>query len=124
MYRKVAGITAFMLVAANAAADEATYSIDNMVNTFDMEKTEPTAVGYKYWFADKAFADGKTLKLSVVNPNSATHAPHAHAEDEFFFVLEGTAEFHLDGETTTGGPMSNHPPAKPGAFNCEPLKAA
>ncbi|MBT8106756.1 MAG: cupin domain-containing protein [Gammaproteobacteria bacterium] len=100
-------MTALLLVAAGASADEARYSIDDVVNTFDKEKSEPTAVGYKYWFADKAFADGKTLKLSVVNPHSATHEPHAHEEDEFFFVLEGTAEFHLDGETTTGGPMTS-----------------
>ena len=51
--------------------------------------------------------DGKTLKLSVVKPHAATHEPHTHTEDEFFFVLEGTAEFHLDGETATGGPMTS-----------------
>jgi mannose-6-phosphate isomerase-like protein (cupin superfamily) len=107
MYRKIAGMTGLVLVAVIAGAEEATYSIDDVVNTFDMEKSEPTTVGYKYWFADKAFADGKTLKLSVVKPHSATHEPHAHEEDEFFFVLEGTAEFHLDGETTTGGPMTS-----------------
>jgi quercetin dioxygenase-like cupin family protein len=107
MYRKVAGITALLLVAANANTEQARYSIDNVVNTFDMEKTRTTAVGYHYWFADKAFADGKTLKLSVVKPHSATHDPHVHDEDEFFFVLEGTAEFHLDGETATGGPMTS-----------------
>lgn len=107
MYRQVAAITSLVVVAASASAEQTTYSIDNVVNTFDMEKSEPTAVGYKYWFADKSFADGKTLKLSVVKPHSATHAPHAHDEDEFFFVLEGTAEFHLDGETTTAGPMTS-----------------
>jgi mannose-6-phosphate isomerase-like protein (cupin superfamily) len=107
MYRKVAGIAALLLMAANANAEQARYSIDDVVNTFDKAKSVPTAVGYQYWFADKAFADGKTLKLSVVKPHSATHDPHAHEEDEFFFVLEGTAEFHLDGETMTGGPMTS-----------------
>ena len=79
--------------------DSTSYSIENCINTFDPAKTEKTKVGYQYWFADKKFADGKTVKLSVVEPHSATHAPHRHIEDEFFFVLEGTAEFYLDGKT-------------------------
>jgi mannose-6-phosphate isomerase-like protein (cupin superfamily) len=99
--------SALTLSLAGALAGETTYTIDNVVNTFDKERVKPTKVGYQYWFADKAFADGKTLKLSVVRPNAATHEPHTHAEDEFFFVLEGTAEFHLNGETATGGPMTS-----------------
>jgi mannose-6-phosphate isomerase-like protein (cupin superfamily) len=27
-----------------------------------------------------------------------THASHKHPEDEFFFVLEGKAEFYLEGK--------------------------
>lgn len=91
----------------NGLRDQPVYTIENTVNTFDPDKTIETKVGYQYWFADKTLADGKTLKLSVVAPGQGTHAPHEHAEDEFFFVLEGTAEFHLDGKTATGGPMSS-----------------
>ncbi len=87
--------------------DSTKYTIDNCVNSFSMDKIEKTKVGYQYWFADKNFADGKTLKMSVVAPHSATHAPHSHPEDEFFFVLEGKAEFYLDGETKTGGPYTS-----------------
>jgi len=79
-------------------SDSTKYSIENCVNEFSMDKIEKTKVGYQYWFADKKFADGKTVKMNVVQPDSATHAPHKHAEDEFFFVLEGTAEFYLNGE--------------------------
>jgi mannose-6-phosphate isomerase-like protein (cupin superfamily) len=107
MFRTLVGIIALLLVTAVAGSEPAGYSIDNVVNSFDKDKSVPTAVGYQYWFADKAFADGKTLKLSVVKPHLATHEPHVHEEDEFFFVLEGTAEFHLDGETKTGGPMTS-----------------
>ena len=84
-------------------SDSTIYSIKNCVNTFNPDKIEKTKVGYQYWFADKKFADGKTVKLSVVEPHSATHSPHRHIEDEFFFVLEGTAEFYLDGETRVVG---------------------
>ena len=72
-----------------------------------MEKTEKTKVGYQYWFSDKSFANGRTVKMSVVNPHSATHPPHVHEGDEFFFILEGTAEFYLNGETRTAGPFTS-----------------
>ena len=95
-------------IASFAVAGETPkYTIENTVNTFDMDKAEKTKAGYRYWFADKQLADGKTLKLSVVEPGKGTHAPHEHAEDEFFFILEGTAEFHLNGETKVAGPMTS-----------------
>ena len=87
--------------------DSTNYSIENCVNKFDRNGTEKTKVGYQYWFADKNFLDGRTIKLSAVAPHSATHPPHKHSEDEFFFVLEGTAEFYLNGETLTAGPMTS-----------------
>jgi len=84
-------------------AQEKTYTIENCVNTFSKDEATPTKVGYQYWFADKDFSDGRTLKMSVVEPHKSTHAPHQHPEDEFFFILEGTAEFYLDGKTTVVG---------------------
>ena len=86
--------------------DSTNYSIENCVNEFSMDGIEKTKVGYQYWFADKNFLDGRTIKLSVVAPNSATHPPHKHSEDEFFFVLEGIAELFLNGEKKTAGPMT------------------
>ncbi|SMD32280.1 Cupin domain-containing protein [Reichenbachiella faecimaris] len=73
--------------------------ISRCVNTYDPEKASPTKVGHQFWFVNKESLDGRTLKLSAVGPGMATHPPHQHAEDEFFFVLEGTAEFFLNGET-------------------------
>ena len=87
--------------------DSTNYSIENCVNEFSMDGIEKTKVGYQYWFADKNFLDGRTIKLSVVAPNSATHPPHKHSEDEFFFVLEGIAELFLNGEKKTAGPMTS-----------------
>ncbi len=84
-----------------------TYTIENCVNEFNPAKAEKTKVGFQFWFADKNFADGKTVKLSVVAPHSATHPPHKHAEDEFFFILEGAAQFYLDGKTKDVGPMTS-----------------
>ena len=83
------------------------YAIDNCINQFDMNKTVKTDVGYQFWFVDRDFAGGKTLKLSVVAPHSATHAPHIHVEDEIFFILEGTAEVYLKGEWKTAPPNTS-----------------
>ena len=83
------------------------FTIDNCVNQFERDKATKTESGYRYWFVDKNFIDGRTLKLSVVAPNQATHPPHEHEEDEFFFVLEGSAKFSLDGETTVVGPYTS-----------------
>jgi mannose-6-phosphate isomerase-like protein (cupin superfamily) len=75
------------------------FTISNCVTEFDPEKVEPTKAGYQFWFANKDFLDGRTLKLSTVNPGMKAHEPHTHDEDEFFFVIEGRAEFFLDGTT-------------------------
>lgn len=83
-------------------SDSKQWSIDKCVNKFSWEDTVQTKAGYQYWFFDKDFIDGRTIKMSVVQPYSATHSPHKHSEDEFFFVLEGTAEFYLEGETKIG----------------------
>ncbi|MBI5474182.1 MAG: cupin domain-containing protein [Ignavibacteriae bacterium] len=102
---------AFVLLAASVlhaqTSDGKKYTIDNCVNQFDAAKIESTKVGYQYWFAGKDFLDGRTLKLSVVKPHEATHAPHKHAEDEFFFVLEGKAEFFLDGMKKVAEPYAS-----------------
>ena len=73
------------------------YTLENCVNHFSMDKTDKTDAGYQYWFIDKNFAEGKTLKLSVVKPHNATHEPHVHPEDEIFYILEGEAEVYLNG---------------------------
>jgi mannose-6-phosphate isomerase-like protein (cupin superfamily) len=83
------------------------YTIENSVNEFKMEGIKKTSVGYQYWFADKDFVDGRTLKMSVVAPHQATHAPHTHDNDEFFFVLEGKAKFHLNGKEEVVEPYTS-----------------
>jgi quercetin dioxygenase-like cupin family protein len=87
--------------------DTTKYTVDNCINTFSKENIEKTSVGYQYWFADPNFADGKTLKMSVVGPHSATHPPHRHPEDEFFSILEGKAELYLKGKWTPAEPYTS-----------------
>jgi mannose-6-phosphate isomerase-like protein (cupin superfamily) len=80
---------------------------DRLINTFTMDHVEKSNAGYVYWFFDKQFTgNGKTLKLSVVRPHEASHPHHHHVEDEFWFVLKGTAEFYIDGKTRIVGPST------------------
>jgi len=84
------------------------YTIENCVNEFSKAKAVSTDAGYQYWFADEKFlADGRTLKMSVIEKGKASHPPHKHVEDEFLFVVEGTAEFYLDGKTKVVGPLTS-----------------
>lgn len=69
------------------------YTIENCVNHFELDKAKKTKVGYQYWFADKDFTQENTLKMSIVEPGKSTHAPHHHPEEEFFYILEGSASF-------------------------------
>ncbi|MBX2969927.1 MAG: cupin domain-containing protein [Cyclobacteriaceae bacterium] len=101
-------VTLLVMVCASFTLCAQQYTIENCVNEFSNDQAEETRAGYQYWFADKNFlGDGRTLKLSVVEPGKATHAPHRHPEDEFFFVLEGEAEFFLDGKTKVVGPYTS-----------------
>ncbi|VBB45328.1 conserved exported hypothetical protein [uncultured Paludibacter sp.] len=99
----VAFFAAFGQSNADSVKTQKQYTIDNCVTEFSMDKTIKTGVGYQFWFVNKDFTDGSTIKMSVVAPHSATHPPHKHAEDEYFFVLQGTAEFYLDGKTKIAG---------------------
>lgn len=83
----------------DTANPEKKYTIDDCVNELTADKVQKTKVGYQFYFVDKDFVDGRTLKMSAVGPHLATHTPHRHAMDEFYYILEGTAEVYLDGET-------------------------
>lgn len=91
---------------SSAAAPKKIFTIENCVNEFNIEKSEKTKAGYQYWFADKEFAEGRTVKMSVVGPFLEVHPPKANPVDEFIFVLEGKGEFYLDGKTKVVGPMT------------------
>lgn len=83
------------------------YTIENCVNHFELQKATKTKVGYQYWFADKDFTQENTLKMSIVEPGKSTHAPHHHIEEELFYILEGKAQFYLDGKTVIAGPNTS-----------------
>ena len=82
---------------------EKKFNIENCVSEYSVEKSDETKSGHRFWFVDKNFIDGRTLKLSAVKPNSATHPPHTHVEDEFFFILEGKVRFYLNGKSKVVG---------------------
>ena len=84
------------------------FTIESCINKLQMDKVTKTSVGYQYWFVPEGFLpDGLTVKMSVVGPGKSTHAPHKHPGDEIFYVLEGTAQFYLNGKTVTAGPNTS-----------------
>jgi quercetin dioxygenase-like cupin family protein len=90
------------------ANDSIKYSLDQCFNQYSPDKVVKTSNGYQYWFVPKNFMeDGLTVKMSVVGPSKAMHAPHQHPEEEVYFILEGTAHFFLNGQTTTGNAYSS-----------------
>jgi len=100
-------VCSFVVSAQKKDSTQTKWNIGNCVNQFSKDKAVPTKVGYQYWFADKDFLNGRTLKMSVVAPHDATHPPHKHVEDEFFFVLEGKAKFYLNGDSIICGPLTS-----------------
>lgn len=84
------------------------YNLENCLHLFDPAKSVKSSTGYQHWFVEKNFLeDGLTVKMSVVGPSQAIHPPHRHSDDEIFFILQGTARFFLNGETTTGSAYSS-----------------
>ena len=100
-------VFALTLSAPIHAATETPFTLNNTVNTYTPEKSQDTKVGHQFWFIDKQTLDGRTLKMSVVGPGKSTHTAHSHAGDEIFFVLEGKAEFYLNGSTRIVGPYTS-----------------
>ena len=88
----------------DSAKIEKQFTIENCVTEFSMDNSINTQVGYQFWFADSDFIDGRTLKMSVVAPHLATHPPHKHSEDEFFFVVDGRLFIDLEDRTIELGP--------------------
>jgi len=82
-------------------------TLDQCVSHLELSRATKTPTGSQFWLVGRDLANGKTLKISVVEPHKAIHAPHHHEEDEFYFILQGTAEFYLNGERTTGGPNTS-----------------
>ena len=74
------------------------YTIDDCITVFDSQKVDKTKTGYFFWFAPKATTRGLNLKMTYVDELTGTHEPHQHAGEEILYLLEGTAEAHINGE--------------------------
>lgn len=61
----------------------------------------------------RIYFDGATDQIRSMTAGSlklkagmSPHPPHAHPEEEFMVITEGTGELFLDGKTTKAGPGS------------------
>ena len=90
------------------AASAAPERIGSAVFDFASLAVKPTASGSR---RDVVDARTTTLErfeahISTVRPGANTHAPHRHAREELFIVLEGSVDVHLNGRDTRVGPGS------------------
>lgn len=94
-------------VTDSLASTHKQYNLEQCVVEFNIDKSEKTKAGYQYWYSDKNYSDGKTLKMSVVKPGLEVHPPKANGIDEFIFVVEGKGEYYINGVTKAVGPMTS-----------------
>lgn len=102
----IAGCTAPTTNPQQELAKDKSYTIENCISEFSPEDVIDTENGWKYWHVPRDLSPTFNFKISHVGPSSASHKPHTHAEEEIFYILEGTAEFTLNGKTRTVGPKS------------------
>ncbi len=75
------------------------YSLSDYITTFSESKKVENKTGWAFWFIPaNGIADTLSVKMSYVNNGIKTHEPHAHFEDELFYMVEGVAIVHLNGE--------------------------
>lgn len=69
------------------------------ITSFSEERVQNNSTGWAFWFIPSGgVADTLSVKMSCVNKQMGTHAPHLHFEDELFYMVAGTAIVHLNGE--------------------------
>jgi quercetin dioxygenase-like cupin family protein len=82
------------------------FTIETCIREFSEAAAEKTTQGWQFWSVATDLSPTFNLKMTQVGPQSANHPPHAHPEEEIYYVLEGKAEFSLDGKSKTVGPNS------------------
>lgn len=91
---------ALMLFLSLSVANGQTFpSMDECCHTFDSANIVKNNPGWSYWFMQRdGLADTLSVKISHVYNVLTSHPPHAHNEDETFYILQGPALLHLNGE--------------------------
>jgi quercetin dioxygenase-like cupin family protein len=83
-----------------------TYTIENCVSEFSLANVKKNSKGWTFWHVPRELSPTFNFKISHVGPQSANHPPHVHAEEEIFYIIEGTAKFDFNGKTKVVGAKS------------------
>ena len=83
-----------------------TYTIENCISEFSTDKVKKSSKGWTFWHVPRELSPTFNFKISHVGPQSANHPPHVHAEEEIFYIIEGTAAFDFNGKTKVVGAKS------------------
>jgi quercetin dioxygenase-like cupin family protein len=82
------------------------YSLENCIREFSQDKAEKTERGWEFWFVPAELSPTFNFKMTQVGAQSANHPPHSHPEEEIYYIIEGKAEFSLNGQTKVVGANS------------------
>ncbi|MBN2327370.1 MAG: cupin domain-containing protein [Candidatus Omnitrophica bacterium] len=83
------------------------FTLDNCVMELSEDAIQKNDRGWAFWFVPQKLSGGLNLKMSEVNARTAHHGAHSHPEAEIYFILEGAAEFTLDGRSKIVGKNSS-----------------
>ena len=89
-----------------ARANQQNYTLETCMTQLDKSQVSKSARGWAFWFVQKDLTGGLNVKMSQVGPQQAHHGAHSHESSEVFYILQGNAEFTLEGESTIVGPNS------------------
>lgn len=102
---KPAVLLIFGLNVVAASADQSTEEdaprlIDSaIVSQEQAHKTQyDGSVFYTYFMGDSVGTVDTITGVAVLNPGKEIHPPHAHANEEYLMILEGTGEWNLNGK--------------------------
>lgn len=86
---------------------KSSYSIDDCIVKMNESTPQTLPNGTSLWFVRKEFSNGLNVTREQANAGSSLEGLHAHAEQEIYFIVSGTAEVTFHGEKSKIGPWSS-----------------
>jgi XRE family transcriptional regulator, regulator of sulfur utilization len=101
-------VAAGVSYACASAAQEPGKLLDSTAWTWDSMNARKTDVGELRSVVREPTRtlDELEMHITTLNPHTASHAPHTHANEEMVIVKEGTLRAHVNGREIVVGPGS------------------
>jgi quercetin dioxygenase-like cupin family protein len=101
-----AAIAATVTLACVSVADEKRPLLDSMAWKWEDMAVRKTDVGELRSLVREPTRtlDELEMHVTTLNPNTTSHAPHTHPNEEIVIVREGTLQAHVNGKEVVVGP--------------------